>query len=153
MTDIVFKSCGNYIVTMKKLLDTITTEGRSSIINAETASYRANKLEVINIQNKDNPYDQLNAIENDTYDIKVKYVVGEIALPDCFWYDLEDNNMYGIHYFLSKECAYYFRKLLDGKKGTHGFRMESKNRNLHFRRENGLEKPLDGMKMGINVTK
>ena len=58
----VFKSCGNYIVVLQKLLDTITNESRSDVSNAMYANYRANKLRVILIINKFVPFDTIKEI-------------------------------------------------------------------------------------------
>ena len=112
----VYKSCGNYIVTLQKLSDTVTNESRYSVMNRETAKYRTNKLKVISIQNKDNPKETLGLIENTSFSKKMTYRVNKIVSVDDFNMDLEKVCSTGIHYFLDRDCAYYWEKeITDGK--------------------------------------
>lgn len=107
--NIVWKSCGNYIVTLQKLPDSITNESRKSIAVSLTAKYRADKLKVIKIENKDYPEETLESIENTFHKSKtVIYIVGEIVSVDDFDTDLEKVCTTGIHYFKSKEVAFYW---------------------------------------------
>ena len=48
-----YKKCGDYIVTMKKLPDTITNESRRNVVDPLYAKFRADKLMVVSIEHKD----------------------------------------------------------------------------------------------------
>ena len=99
----VYKSCGNYIVVLEKLIDTITNELRTNITDPKYAKYRANKLKTILIINKFDPLDVIMEIENSFYAKKVVYRTGEIIEIDDYDYDANEVCTRGIHYFKTIE--------------------------------------------------
>jgi antitoxin component YwqK of YwqJK toxin-antitoxin module len=104
-----YKSCSvEWIVVMKKLIDTITNEERESVKNKLFAKHRANKLLVIEIRNKYNKTN-IKEIFSSCYKKKIKYIVGEIIEEE---FDKNINNVCsaGIHYFLSEERAFHYER-------------------------------------------
>jgi hypothetical protein len=112
--NVVYKSCGDHIVVLKKLADTITNESRDNVKDRRYAKFRANKLEVLCIFQKNNPREQLETI-NDTFyrEKKLTYTVGKIVCVDD--YDVYLNKIYasGIHYFKSVIAAFYYKLNVD----------------------------------------
>ena len=106
--DFCYKSCGDYIVTMKKLPDTMTNESRKGIVDPLHAKFRADKLFVINIKHKKTD-ETINRIQNTTFkDNQVWYEVSkEVSAPD-YCENLDIVCAPGIHYFLSRKAAYYW---------------------------------------------
>jgi antitoxin component YwqK of YwqJK toxin-antitoxin module len=112
----------NFIITLKKLADTVTNEDRSDIIDIKFAKCRANKLLVIDIEKLDTLTFETCSIlnvascTNFTHNKITRYQIGNIVYPDA--YDVNINNIHttGIHYFNSKRCAimYEVSSLLDG---------------------------------------
>jgi len=88
----VFKSCGNYLVVLEKLPDTITNESRSDISDHMHAKYRANKLRVILIVNKFDPSDIINEIQN-TYYKHNKITYEKDKIVEVYDYDLDLNKV------------------------------------------------------------
>ena len=107
-TDICYKSCGDYIVTMKKLPDTVTNESRKDVVDPLHAKFRADKLLVVNIEHKITGK-MIDRIQNTSYQNKhVWYEVSkEVSAPD-YYQDLDEVCAPGIHYFLSRDAAYYW---------------------------------------------
>ena len=107
-SDLCYKSCGEYIVTMKKLSDTICNESRKGIIDQLHAKFRTDKLLVISIEHKETK-ETLDKVQNTSYlDKKIWYKVSkEVSVTD---YDRDVEVIYGkgIHYFLSRETAFYW---------------------------------------------
>ena len=102
----VFKSCGGYIVILKKTEDTLTNQERI-VVDDKFAKYRANKLMVIKIFNKLRPSSCIPEIFNTVSQTRLKYVVGTMVVSD---YN-DDINIVcgsGIHYFKSVEAAFYY---------------------------------------------
>lgn len=113
----VFKSCGDdkvdkrancreWIIIMKKIEDTRTTESRI-VKDIKFAKYRASHLQVVLIVNKFDFTKTLYYIYNYFNGKRTKYKEGEIVYPDSF----DDSNKIcsnGIHYFTSIEPAYYY---------------------------------------------
>jgi antitoxin component YwqK of YwqJK toxin-antitoxin module len=107
----VYKICGDFIVILEKLEDTLTNENRSNVSQKDDdklyAKYRANKLLVKEIINK---YD-LTKCENvmsGGYAIQIEYKVNETVYPDNFDTNLEEVCSSGIHYFLNLKSAFYY---------------------------------------------
>jgi antitoxin component YwqK of YwqJK toxin-antitoxin module len=114
--DIVYKSCGEHIVVLEKLSDTITNENRDNIGEPMHAKFRANKLKVLCIFSKDNPIDQLDFIENTSYTPNIiTYRRGETIEIKNFDTNLNEVCAEGIHYFKSLESAYYYSRPIDKK--------------------------------------
>ena len=105
----VFKQCGNCIVMLEKLEDTLTNESRSNIIDRRYAKFRANKLlvkkivDVTTLEELDKVY---NFLLGSKFNGKMKYTVGQIVSVDDYDTDLEIVCSTGIHYFLTLERAY-----------------------------------------------
>ena len=116
-----FKSCGKeWIVVMEKVYDTITNQSRLSPDNPNRffAKYRADKLMVVDIIHKFDPNQTINEISNTFFtDHKIKYIKGNIVIPNSF-----DQNMHkvcsgGIHFYETIDCAFYLEleKIENGK--------------------------------------
>lgn len=106
--NIVYKSCGNYIVVLKKLENTITNENRCGIVDSNHAKFRANTLMTILIINKMNGQ-LVTKITNSCYSKKIfLYELNKIAIVND--YDMHSNIICapGIHYFKSIESAYFY---------------------------------------------
>jgi len=120
----VYKTCGDYIVVLEKLPDTLTNENRSNVSqigdNKLYAKYRADVLLVKKIINK---YDLtqcetvMSSYEIETiyeiknknkYEIETKYEINKNVYPDKFDNNLEKVCSSGIHYFLNLKCAFHY---------------------------------------------
>ena len=114
-TSMCYKSCGDYIVTMKKLPDTITNESRKGIVNPLRAKFRANKLFVISIKHKETGK-EIDCIQNTSYYYdKIWYKKSTEVASAYFCRDSDKVCAAGIHYFLSRDAAYYWdNKIIDG---------------------------------------
>ena len=109
----VYKTCGDFIVVLEKLEETITNENRSNVSQIGDdklyAKYRANKLLVKKIINK---YD-LTKCEKVMSSgicclIKIEYKINEYVYPNKFDDNLEEVCSFGIHYFLNLKRAFYY---------------------------------------------
>jgi hypothetical protein len=108
-SSIVYKSCGQYIVILRKVEDTITNESRKHVIDSNYAKYRANKLRVLCIFKKTNPEIHVEAIQNTCYnDKKITYYVGRVVSVDNYDHTVESVCAPGIHYFKFVKAAYYY---------------------------------------------
>jgi antitoxin component YwqK of YwqJK toxin-antitoxin module len=108
----VYKSCGNYIVVLEKLIDTITNELRTNIIDPKYAKYRANKLKTILIINKFDTSNVIMEIQNSCHEEKkVVYITDEIIEIDDYDYDLNKVWSTGIHYFKTIEQSFFWELL------------------------------------------
>ena len=107
-SDLCYKSCGDYIVTMKKLPDTVTNESRKGVSDPLHAKFRADKLLVVRIEHKTTGK-RIDKIQNTSYKYnQIWYeVLKEVSVPD---YDPDHNQVCasGIHYFLSRDAAFYW---------------------------------------------
>ena len=106
----VFKSCGNYVVVLEKLPDTITNELRTTY-DPRYSKYRANKFLIVLIFNKFDSSITIDKIENSSYEEKICYKKGEtVEVND---YNMELTKVYasGIHYFKTIEQAFYWELL------------------------------------------
>jgi antitoxin component YwqK of YwqJK toxin-antitoxin module len=105
----VFKSCGNYIIVLQKLPDTITNESRSEISDPMYAKYRANKLRVILIINKFDPFDVIKQIKNTSYiDKTIIYKTDKIVKVKDYNMNLDEVYTKGLHYFKTIKQAFYW---------------------------------------------
>lgn len=100
-----YKSCGNYIVTMKKLPDTICNESRNNIVDPINAKFRANKLLVVSIQHKITKM-VTHEIQNTSYVDQIWYRESEVVSVNNYCKDPNIVCAPGIHYFLSLERAF-----------------------------------------------
>jgi antitoxin component YwqK of YwqJK toxin-antitoxin module len=108
----VYKSCGNYIVVLEKLIDSKTNECRFNIADYKYAKYRANKLKTILIINKFDPSDAIMEIQNSCYkEKKVVYRTGEVIEIGDYDYDLNAVCTRGIHYFKTIEQSFFWELL------------------------------------------
>ncbi len=115
-TDLCYKKCGNYIVKMKKLPDTRTNETRTGVIDRKHAKFRADKLFVVSIEHETTG-EKIDEIENTFYEEKVCYIVSQEVSVEDYDPDLNRVCTTGIHYFLSRESAFYWNiaKVKDGQ--------------------------------------
>jgi antitoxin component YwqK of YwqJK toxin-antitoxin module len=108
----VYKSCGEYVVILERLLDTITNENRNNIPNEQCkqfAKYRGNKFLVKDIFHKFDSTNKVSSISSSNFSqSKLEYEIGKLIIPDYFDTNLEDVCSNGIHYFLKLECAFYY---------------------------------------------
>jgi hypothetical protein len=117
----VYKSCGEYVVILERLLDTITNENRNNIPNEQSkpfAKYRGNKFLVKDIFHKFNSTKKVSSISSSNFNQnKLEYEIGKIIIPDDFDTDLEKVCSNGIHYFLKLERAFYYslQKIQNGE--------------------------------------
>jgi hypothetical protein len=102
-----YKSCGEYIVILKKCIDTKCNENRLNIYDEKNASYRANKMMVYDIIHKLDNNIRINQIYNTIYPNKILYQKNKII--ECDNYNEDPNIIYtfGIHYYKNKERALY----------------------------------------------
>uniref|UniRef100_A0A6C0EAK5 Uncharacterized protein n=1 Tax=viral metagenome TaxID=1070528 RepID=A0A6C0EAK5_9ZZZZ len=123
-TDYRYKKCGNCIVILKPLPDTITNEERLHKsydnryripINDKYAQYRGNKFYVEKIIDIDTLED-VSQVVNSCYSKKIKYVVNQIVETI---FDEEKHKVLGggIHYFKNIIPAYYWQN--DVKNGKY----------------------------------
>ena len=103
-----YKSCGSYIVTMQKRPDTVCNESREGVVNRIYARFRADKLLVISIKHKETGKN-IDRIQNSLYVEKIWYVVSKEVSVTNYCQDLNKVFAPGIHYFLSREPALYWR--------------------------------------------
>lgn len=107
-SDSVYKSCGNNIVVLKKLLQTRTNEKRKNIHDVRFAKFRADTLQVICIFSKTNPRIQSISTRNTIFTgIQLLYKVGNIMCIDNYDTNLDEVCTTGIHYFKSVEAAFH----------------------------------------------
>ena len=98
-----YKSCGEYIVILKKCIDTKCNEDRLNVYDAENASYRANKMLI---------YDIIHKLDN-TQNIDKIYISNILyekhKIIECINYNIDSNMIYadGIHYFKNFKRALY----------------------------------------------
>jgi len=104
----VYKSCGHWVVIMKKLPETLTNETRNNIINKSYAKFRANTLHVVLIIHKLNISKTINSIHNTVYHKKIIYRVGRTINIKNFDLDLDTICSAGIHFFCSYKAAFFF---------------------------------------------
>lgn len=97
INNIVYKLCGECIIYLQKLLDTITDEDRNDIFNKQNATYCGNKFLIIKIKHKINKTELNEYI--DPYYPNQKYIKNTIIE------NAECNNK--ISYFLNKKLAIY----------------------------------------------
>jgi hypothetical protein len=102
-----YKSCGKYIVILKKCMNTQCNEDRLNVYDIENASYRANKMLVYDIIHKIDNTLHIDKIYNTIYPTKVLYEKYKII--ECDNYDINSNTIYtnGIHYFKNYKRALY----------------------------------------------
>ena len=111
MTDIVYKSCGEYVVELKRLPDTITNEGRDYVADSRYAKFRGNKFFVHSIKHKITN-ENISEIENTVFIEKtIKYIVGEEVSTE-FCEDLNEICAEGIHFFTSYDAAYNYLEIV-----------------------------------------
>ena len=113
-SDLCYKSCGNYIVTMKKLPDTVTNESRKDVVDPIHAAFRADKLLVVSIEDKITGK-TIDRIQNTSYqNKKIWYEASKEVIEPDYYQDLDEVCAPGIHYFLSRESAFNWYNCNDG---------------------------------------
>jgi hypothetical protein len=106
--DVVYKSCGEWIVIMKKFPETVTNETRSGVKNRSYGKFRANLLFVVQIVNKIDSNKTIDSIQNTFYDEKITYVVDQEIFVENFDMDLDTVCSTGIHFFNTYAAAFFF---------------------------------------------
>lgn len=118
----VYKSNGDYIVTLERLQDTIHNENRQHVVNKHFALHRANKLKVVAIEHKyicgktlqEMYYTLHSKFIPNLYSLypnnfqkpeKVLFKVGEIIQCENFCSQLEIDWAPGIQYYIEKQVA------------------------------------------------
>ena len=103
----VFKSCSrDWIVVLRKLADTITNESRS-VVDADCAKFRANKLLVVDIIHKFDQTNTCDSICNSVYAYKqMEYKKGEIIEVEEFNTNVNEVCTTGIHYYKTIKVAF-----------------------------------------------
>jgi antitoxin component YwqK of YwqJK toxin-antitoxin module len=107
--DVVYKSCGNCIVVLRKLPYTQTNEDRKNVADPNYAKFRADILEVLRIFLKYDPTAEYRSIENTCFESKqITYNIGKYVEVDN--YDTCKNHVCapGIHYFKNVIPAFYY---------------------------------------------
>jgi hypothetical protein len=102
----VYKSCGEYVVILERLLDTITNENRNNIPNEQSkpfAKYRGSKFLVKDIFHKFDSTKKVSSISSSNFENILEYEIGKVIIPDNFDINLEKVCSNGIHYFLKLE--------------------------------------------------
>jgi antitoxin component YwqK of YwqJK toxin-antitoxin module len=116
----VYKSCGEYVVILERLLNTITNENRNNIPNEQSkpfAKYRGSNFLVKDIFHKFDSTNKVLSILSSNFENKLEYKIGKVIIPDNFDTVLENVCSNGIHYFLKLECAFYYslQKIQNGE--------------------------------------
>lgn len=110
----VYKSAGNYIVTLDLLDDTQHNMNRSDLSNLNHAKFRCDRALVLKIKNKDTKRTKT-SIKSD-FDPKLKYYTNKIVEADH--YDPNEKTVCsnGIHFYLTKKTAYFHDKKVNNGK-------------------------------------
>jgi hypothetical protein len=118
--EMVFTSCfKNWIVALQKLPDTKTNESRSNVKNPKYAKFMADKLMVIGIVHKLDPYQKTNAITNSKSRYQsILFKKGEIVWAPYFDENSDEAYGEGIEYFKSYEAAFH-DEMPDNYSGTY----------------------------------
>lgn len=111
----VYKACNSYpllqrdwIVIMEKCIETATNEDRKDVVDEKYAKFRADKLKVIEIINKNNAIKYKCVSHKSDYDEQLPYEVGQIVRCDSFDLNIDIVCGGGIHYFKTLIAAYYY---------------------------------------------
>jgi antitoxin component YwqK of YwqJK toxin-antitoxin module len=99
-----------WLVIMQKINDTVTNEGRTNVVDAAYAKFRANKLNVIEIINVNDPRISTKFITNEYGEFQTKYEVGKTVTPHMYDKSVNVVCSGGIHYFKTLSAAYYYRE-------------------------------------------
>ena len=102
-----YKSCCDYIVTMKKLSDTVCNESRENVFDPLYAKFRADKLLVVCIKHKKSGK-TIDKIQNTSYYEQIWYEVSKKVSVTNYCGDINKICAPGIHYFLSLERALHW---------------------------------------------
>lgn len=99
-----YKHCGQFVVTLELLPESITNEGRITHRKSAHTSYRADRLNVVDIRHITGY--TITSIASDSNDACVYRVGGIIRAPE-FWMDGDEQCCpWGIHYFRTMEGVY-----------------------------------------------
>jgi hypothetical protein len=99
-----YKHCGQFVVTLELLPESITNEGRIPFCESAHTSYRADCLRVIDIRHITGH--TVASIASDSNDNCV-YRAGEIVRSAEFWMNGDEQCCpWGIHYFRTMEGVY-----------------------------------------------
>jgi hypothetical protein len=105
----VYKSCGNYIVTLK--IDPSNDNNLNRpVYDKRYAKYRCRKAFVVKIENKDIENQFLPSIESDLGLPPIIYKVGQWVETD-YDEDITKVCSSGIHFYTTREAAWYHNKM------------------------------------------
>jgi antitoxin component YwqK of YwqJK toxin-antitoxin module len=108
MDKFVYKSCGDWIVIMEKLVNTITNDARV-VKNKSYAKFRANMLYVVAIVNKIDHSKTIDSVTNVSYRYKaITYKPGEIINVSDYNPNINTICSTGIHYFHTYKAAFFY---------------------------------------------
>ncbi len=110
-----FNNITRVIITLEIPKDALTNINRTSVAVKETAKYRANKVKVVKIEDKDgNTYPD--AVSGCFIGKFLEYRVGEILEEASYDTDIENVCSSGIHFFLERHVAeQYDLSLIDNR--------------------------------------
>lgn len=148
--DYVYKSCFDklskkscerkWLVVMKKIPTTITNESRSGVVDKNCAMFKANRLLVVAIINKNKPSLRKKYVLNKFRTMEKLYEVGKIVECNGFYVDIDKVCSYGIHYFKTLEPAYFYTKYV-----SHGRSMQWYESGQKRKEENHINGILNGL--------
>lgn len=103
-----------WLVIMQKLNISKTNEDRTGVVNKDHVKFRANKLEVVEIIDINDPSINKDIIVSEYYMngstiLKSIYRVGNIIEPHSYNENINSICAEGIHYFKTPLTAYYYR--------------------------------------------
>lgn len=101
-----YKRCGNHIIQMMRTDETKDNEKRFNVVDRRYAKFRANKLLVLKIYNEESN-EFVASIEHFFY-APIKYMVGQVVIPDAFDDDIDRVCTNGIHYFTTLFAAFFY---------------------------------------------
>jgi antitoxin component YwqK of YwqJK toxin-antitoxin module len=126
----VYKSAGDYIITLEIPVGTHTNLDREDVVDADYAQFRCQRAQVLSITHK---FDKssVDKIVSD-YDKSYIYIVGEfVEIP---LYDMNNNDICtkGIHFYNSQEVAFYHNNGTIPEKGEYINKGWCSNGNLEY---------------------
>ena len=114
---LLYKSAGEYIITLQLLPESVHNIERKNVVNKEFASFRCDCALVLDISHK-LTFEKIYKIYSD-YDTKFCYEVGKSVTEKNFNKNLEYVGVAGIHFYLNKECAFFHNLSTENHNGLY----------------------------------
>ena len=139
----------NYLVTLYIPYDARTNIGRSNVKHFKTAKYRCDKAYVLSILNLDNVLNH-HEIES-TFDNNFKFRVGTFIEEPLYDPDPESVCAPGIHFFITRVGAYFYKKSFLKVNGNGSFdccvknKMRYKKQKRYYMKRYGLKKHMNNV--------